>query len=131
MRHPYREVTKGFFAPIVDIDLWTEGRWVKFDAYVDSGATYSILHTDKAEILGLNFRSGRKILIRVGDGKLIPVYTHKLPVQFAGQKFTAIIGFSENLGVGFNLLGRISFFDRFRICFNDKEKTLDTTHLLE
>lgn len=129
MRYPYQEISKGFFAPIVDIQIWTGGRWVKFDAYVDSGATYTIFHSNKAEILGLNFRNGRRITIRVGDGKLIPVYIHKLPVEFSGQKFTAIIGFSESLGVGFNLLGRISFFDRFRICFNDKEKVVDTTLL--
>jgi len=129
MRYPYREITKGFLAPIVDIQIWAYGRWIAFDAYVDSGATYTIFRPDKAEILGLNFRSGRKIMIRVGDGKLIPVYLHKLPVQFSGQKFTATIGFSESLGVGFNILGRISFFDRFRICFNDKERIVDAAYL--
>ena len=129
MRYPYREIAKGLVGPIVDIEIWTGGRWVKFDAYIDSGAAYTIFHTDNAEILGLNYRHGRRIMIRVGDGKLIPVYMHKLPVQFSGQKFTATIGFSESLGVGFNLLGRISFFDRFRICFNDREKIIDTTYL--
>ena len=68
-------------------------------------------------------------MIRVGDGKQIPVYLHKLPVRFAGHKFTAVIGFSQNLGVGFSLLGRADFFDRFRICFNDKERSLETTCL--
>jgi hypothetical protein len=36
------------------------------------------------------------------DGGLIPVYLHKLPVKFANVKFNAPLGFSENLGVGFN-----------------------------
>lgn len=129
MRYSYREVSRGLFAPIINLQIWTGGRWVECDAYIDSGATYSIFHTDMAAILGLTYHQGRKVMIRVGDGKLIPVYLHKLPVQFAGQKFRAMIGFSESLGVGFNLLGRIDFFDRFRICFNDKEKVLDTTYL--
>lgn len=129
MRFPYREFSRGQFAPIVNVEVWTGGRWIGIDAYVDSGATYSIFHTDVAEILGLDYHRGRKIMIRVGDGNQIPVYAHKLPVQFAGHKFTAVIGFSQSLGVGFNLLGRVDFFDRFRVCFNDKEKVLDTTLL--
>ncbi len=112
MRFSYREVSKGLFAPIVSLQIWTGGRWIECDAYIDSGATYSIFHTDMAAILGITYRTGRKIMIRVGDGKLILVYLHKLPVQFAGHKFNAVIGFSENLGVGFNLLGRVDFFDR-------------------
>ena len=131
MRYSYREISEGLFAPIINLEIWTSGRWVEFDAYIDSGATYSIFHTDMSAILGLVYHKGRKVMIRVGDGKLIPVYLHKLPVQFAGHKFNATIGFSESLGVGFNLLGRIDFFDRFRICFNDKERIVDTTYLLE
>ena len=129
MRYSYRAVSKGIFAPIINLEIWTDGRWLEVDAYVDSGATYSIFHTDVAAILGINYSNGRKLMIRVGDGKLIPVYLHKLPVKFAGYKFAAVIGFSANLGVGFNLLGRVDFFDRFRICFNDKEKIIDATYL--
>lgn len=129
MRFSYREFSRGQFVPIVNLEVWSDGRWIGLEAYVDSGATYSIFHTDVAEILSLDYRQGRKIMVRVGDGKQIPVYLHKLPVQFAGHKFTAVIGFSQSLGVGFNLLGRIDFFDRFRICFNDKERFLDATPL--
>ena len=129
MRYPYREIAKGFFAPIITLEIWTKERWVECDAYVDSGATYSIFHTDLAAVLGLTYHHGRKTMIRVGDGKLIPVYLHKLPIQFAGHKFQATIGFSESLGIGFNLLGRVDFFNRFRICFNDKERVVNATFL--
>ena len=129
MRFPYREISRGFFAPMVDLQIWADGTWIECDAYVDSGATYSIFHTEMASILGLNYKNGRRFMIRVGDGKLIPVYLHKLPIRFAGYKFNARLGFSESLGVGFNLLGRVDFFDQFRICFNDKEKIVDATYL--
>jgi len=35
---------------------------------------------------------------------------------------TAEIGFSERLGVGFNLLGRKNIFDLFKVCFSDREE---------
>ncbi len=129
MRFPYIEVSRGIFAPIISLGIWTGERWVICEAYVDSGATYSIFHTDVAALLGLTYRKGRKIFVKVGDGGLIPVYLHQLPVRFANVKFNALLGFSESLGVGFNLLGRVSFFEKFKICFNDKEKVIEATPL--
>ncbi|OGX38946.1 MAG: hypothetical protein A3D87_03635 [Omnitrophica WOR_2 bacterium RIFCSPHIGHO2_02_FULL_50_17] len=129
MRFPYREFSRGQFAPIVNLEVWGGGRWIEVEAYIDSGATYSIFHADTAGILGIAYANGKKIMIRVGDGNLISVYLNKLPVKFAEHRFNAAVGFSKDLGVGFNLLGRVDFFDRFRICFNDKEKFLETTYL--
>ena len=68
-------------------------------------------------------------MLTVGDGGLIPVYLHNLLVRFAGREFNASIGFSDKLGVEFNLLGRASFFKKFMICFNDKENFLSATWL--
>ena len=38
--------------------------------------------------------------------------------------FNAVIGFSQKLGVGFNLLGRRSIFERFVIVFDDNKKQI-------
>jgi hypothetical protein len=34
------------------------------------------------------------------------------------------VGFSEKLGIGFNLLGRKDVFEKFRVCFSDSKKIL-------
>ncbi len=129
MKIPYLEVSRGIFAPIITLEFWIGERWMACEAYVDSGATYSIFHADVAALLGIIYQKGRKIFVKVGDGGLIPVYLHRLLVRFANVEFNAVIGFSESLGVGFNLLGRVDFFERFRVCFNDKEKVIETTLL--
>lgn len=54
-----------------------------------------------------------------------PVYLHDLEVQLGEERFTGTIGFSEKLGIGFNLIGRVSFFNRFKVCF-DEHKFLVT-----
>jgi len=41
------------------------------------------------------------------------------------KEFEAVIGFSHRLGIGFNILGQESVFDRFRICFDRKEKVVE------
>ncbi|MCL0070682.1 hypothetical protein M1N44_02795 [Dehalococcoidia bacterium] len=54
---------------------------------------------------------------------IVPVRLIK--VQLAGKEFDARIGFSRRLGIGFNILGRADIFDRFRICFSDKEGVVE------
>ena len=97
------------------------GGWHKFWGYLDSGAGYSVFHSDVAKILGIDIYKGREIHLTVGDGSKIDTFVHKLPVRFAGKEFTAEISFSPSLGIGTNILGMKSFFDKFRICFSKTE----------
>ncbi len=68
---------------------------------------------------------GRKEFITVGDGSLITVYFHKILVKFLETKFEAEIGFSRQLGIGFNIIGRKDIFERFVICFDEKNKIVE------
>jgi hypothetical protein len=44
---------------------------------------------------------------------------HDLTLRLGEFEVIAPIGFSERLGVGFNILGRKGIFDQFQVCFND------------
>lgn len=112
--------------PIVPLDIQSEkGIWIEFHAYIDSGAGYSVFHSDHAEVLGLKLEAGRKIFFTVGDGGQISAYVHKVNVKFAGKKLQAQIAFSSSLGVGTNLLGLSSFFDQFSFCFHHFKKFVE------
>jgi len=108
----------GYLLPIIPISINSHKVWV----FVDSGATFSILSVDDAERIGVNWRSGRPQMIVVGDGSFIPTFIHNLPIQIGTSQITAPIGFSERLGVGFNLLGRTGVFNQFEVCFNDRTR---------
>lgn len=126
MRLPYQEdeprIIVRIFSPL-------KKESIPFVAYVDSGASYSIFHEDVAELLGIQIKNGRKTQVTVGNGARIPVYLHRLNVQFATEEFLAVIGFSPKLGVEINLLGQIDFFDRFKICFDSKNKYLEVNKI--
>jgi len=109
---------KGYLLPIIPISIHSHKAWV----FVDSGATFSILTAGEAERIGINWQSGRRQMIVVGDGSYIPTFIHNLPIQIGTSQITAPIGFSERLGVGFNLLGRTGVFNQFQICFNDRAR---------
>ena len=106
---------KGYFVPIIPITVLNEKVWV----YVDSGAIFSNFHIRTAARMGINIREGRLQMIVVGDGSYIPTYLQDLTLRIGEFVIIAPIGFSERLGVGFNILGRKGIFDQFQICFND------------
>ncbi|MBU7011157.1 MAG: hypothetical protein HXS46_10735 [Theionarchaea archaeon] len=56
---------------------------------------------------------------------MIAVYFHKISVKFSEIEFKAEIGFSKHLGIGFNIIGRKDIFERFIICFDEKNKVVE------
>ena len=124
---PYLKDAGGRHAPIVYLQVWTGNRWLYLQAYVDSGASWSVFHADVAEMIGLKLSRATRRYMSLGNGSTIPIYFQHVRVRFAGQEFSAPVGFSEILHVGFNLLGRAGFFDRFVMCFDDRAKRLTAT----
>ncbi len=120
---PYIEF-RGRRAPIVPIEFYNK-EWIKFNAYVDSGAGYCVFHARIAEMLGLRLEDGEKIYVTVGDGSQIVVYIHKIKIRLAGKEIDANVGFSKHLGIGFNIIGRLDVFDRFVVCFDEGERFVE------
>ena len=107
---------RGYLMPIVPLAIHGHKLW----AFVDSGATFSLLKVDEAVRIGIDWQSGRRQMIVVGDGSSIPTFMHDLPIQIGPTQITVPVGFSERLGIGFNLLGRTGVFNQFEVCFNDQ-----------
>lgn len=115
---------RGHLAPIITIGVRIEATWYPIEVYVDSGSVYTVLHAQFADGVGFDYLTGDRIFVQVGDGSFIPVYLHDLDIQVGTERFTGKVGFSDKLGVGFNLLGRRNFFDRFKICFHESKGVL-------
>jgi len=113
---------KGIYIPVIPVQLLHLGRWHKKWAFVDSGATYSIFSAKEALSMDIDFSASTQRYVIVGDGGFIPASFVKLPVRIGDVELIAEVGFSEKLGIGFNLLGRKDVFDRFRVCFSDATK---------
>ena len=91
---------------------------------MDSGASFSIVHGDFARDVGFDFNAGEKTLVKVGDGSLIPVFLCRVPLQIGPHRIDARMAFSNQLGIGFHLLGRLDMFDQFRVCFHERERSV-------
>lgn len=111
------------FAPIIPVTIFSRNLAFKTEAYVDSGAFYSIFRSEILETLQLTTKQGRLKMLKAADGNFIPGYLFRLPIQIADVKIRALVAFSDKLNVGFSLLGRqtiFSFFDE--VAFNDKKR---------
>jgi hypothetical protein len=112
---------RGRSAPIITVGVRIGSAWYPVEVYVDSGSLYTVLHARIAEGIGFDYRTGQEIYLQVGDGSFIPVYLHDLELQLGVERCVAKVGFSEKLGVGFNLLGRMGVFEHFKICFDETQ----------
>ena len=84
-------------------------------------AAFKVPYKDEvADELGIKIEKGEGIYLG-GVGGRIKGYIHKLNVEIAGKKFNCPIVFSREYLVSFNLLGRDSFFPKFRIIFEEKK----------
>ena len=115
---------RGRYLPIIPLKIKGENGWTVYNAFVDSGAGYSLFQSDIAEDHNLKLEEGRREYVTVGDGSLIIVYVHRLEIQIGDEEFEAGIGFSRQLGIGFNIIGRKDIFERFKICFDEHEKVV-------
>ncbi|MDP3723426.1 MAG: hypothetical protein Q8R91_08025 [Candidatus Omnitrophota bacterium] len=120
---PY-SLYRGIPSPIIPLQVEGPQGWKEIWVYVDSGAFVSILAEGEARLLGLKLEDGHLTYSMVGDGSLIPVYVHRLPVRIGPVELMVQVGFSPRLGVGFNLLGRQDFFSHFDVTFSDSRQLL-------
>lgn len=118
---PY-SIFKEIKIPIIPVKIYLPNEELEIAVFVDSGATYTIIRADEVKDLDFNFKTGMQKMIQVGDGSFIPVYLHNLKIEIGEKKIPATIGFSERLGIEFNILGRKDIFEVFRVCFSDKNK---------
>ena len=119
----YKSV-QGRLAPIITVGFKLHETWYPIATSVDSGAAYTLLHAGIAQGAGFNYRVGHHTSVQVGDGSFIPVYLHDLELQIDPERFLARVGFSERLGVAFDLLGRDSVCMHFKICFQEHQRML-------
>jgi len=89
------KVYKEQLVPIITIGIQYKANWYPVEAYVDSGATFSIFSYKFADRIGLDFKSGKLICAQVGDGGFIPTYLHELEMQLGDERLTGTIGFSD------------------------------------
>ena len=121
----YQLLYRGWL-PIIPVILTWRGRSLQSEAYLDSGAFYSIFKINVAAELGLDLSRARERMFTVADGSFIPAKLVKLPIEIAGRRRIAEVAFSDQLNIGFNLLGRKDVFEGFdEVIFRESRREVE------
>lgn len=120
---------RGLAVPILPLELLGQSGWYQVWAFVDSGATYSLFGVDVAQRLGIPVKSGQRVAVIFGDGKQAVAYVQDLEMRLGSVAMRLPIGFTNELRVGFNILGRKGLFDVFTVCFNDRYQQISFTRI--
>src|SRR5260370_8536589 len=90
----------------------------RFFAVVDSGSAVCLFRAEFLAGLGLRLEDGEEDTIQgVGNAVSIPVFFHRIHILVViDSKIEVAAGFTRELSVT-GILGRIGFFDSFRILF--------------
>ncbi len=112
--------------PIIPVLLKWRVVSVQSEAYLDSGAFYSIFKISVAAELGVDLSRAKERMFVVADGSFIPAKLVKLPVEIGGRRKIAEVAFSDRLNIGFNLLGRKDIFESFdEVIFRESRREIE------
>jgi len=122
MQFPYKKFKLAdgteLLKPIIPIGLLFNGKQIRYEALIDSGADFNIFNAEIGEILGINIRDGKKVQFSGIAGEPFEVYLHNLTLEVGGWQYKIISGFSYKISpYGFGILGQKGFFDLFKIKF--------------
>lgn len=89
----------------------------KFEAVIDSGATLCLFHSSIGTAIGLNIEKGESDETMGVNGVATKLFKHKVNLHVLGSMFRIEAGFTDQLPLA-GLLGRIGFFEHFKITFD-------------
>ena len=122
LEFPYVRL-RGQSYPILPVTLSHQGREIRTEALVDSGASISTFHGDLASALGLTLEAGERIYLQGIGGRALG-YIHRVQLRIGPISFPCRIVFSDELISSVNLLGRVDFFERFLVSFDERHQKL-------
>ena len=89
----------------------------KFEAVIDSGASICLFHSSIGEGIGLNIEKGEPDDTMGISGVPTKIFKHTIHLHVLGHMFKIRAGFAAELPLA-GLLGRIGFFEHFKITFD-------------
>jgi len=115
--------------PVVNIKLETESNSIQVSFFIDSGADMTIIPLNFARELGFDVWNDDEVVDALGvGGSSVPYFVRHVNITIGDNKWEIRVACSLRDDVPF-LLGRKDIFDKFQVCFNDKEKKVRFTEL--
>ncbi len=121
MKFRYKKIAPGILRPVIPIELFYEGKHVRYEALIDSGADIALMPAELGDILGLHVRSGTKGVVGGITGGGLPYYRHPVAIRIGGWAHNVEVGFMPDMPpFGYGVLGQRGFFDLWKVLFDGR-----------
>lgn len=113
--------------PIIPVTITYNEKSIGYEALLDSGADFCILHAEIGEYLGIPILKGEKESFGGVVGKQAIAYIHKVDLTIGGNQYSSVpVGFSYNISPhGYGILGHWGFFNIFKVIFDLKKEQIE------
>ena len=127
IEQPYIRI-RGSSLPLIPVTLSTSDGITlpPLLALVDSGASISLFHAEIADLLGLDLTAGDKHTLS-GIGGSMDAYVHWVQCTISLYSCRCRIAFSAELKTEFQILGRLDFFEKCTVLFDEIDQKLYLT----
>jgi hypothetical protein len=107
------------YRPIIPIELEYDGRAIRYEVLVDSGADRCIVPGDIGRAIGIDIESGESFQLGGVTGKPETGYFHTVTLTIGRHSYVTKVGFMDTMrDDAFGMVGQKGFFDHFAIKFD-------------
>lgn len=121
------KIVNGALRPLIPIEIQKQslGNSIKVIVLVDSGADICIFWGEIGEALCIDVQAGKKHEFGgIGSTRPQVGYWHKVGIVVGGETVNADVLFSYDISENLAIVGQKSFFDRFVIKFDYKNRSV-------
>ncbi len=109
------------YRPIADIEIQkSDGRWIEFHPYIDSGADITLVPYTMGLYLGFTAPTGKIEELKGVRGVALPVEIRRVKMRIGNVELEPRVAWAL-IEEAPPLLGRLDIFDKFNITFKEKE----------
>lgn len=127
MKFKYKKYSPTVLRPVIPIELAFNGKSIKYEVLVDSGADINIFDAEIADILGIDMKFGATDTVTGITGVAKTFFICSLDLIVGGHEFKNVeAGFLPEFGAyGYGVVGQKGFFDKFAIKFELSKKEIE------
>lgn len=104
--------------PIIPFYLFHGESFVRLEALIDSGADFTLFHSEIADVLGIRWKTGVPQTFEGITGARGTMYFHQVKIKIGQWNETITCGFSNDLSENnYGILGQEGFFEHFKVSF--------------
>ncbi len=107
--------------PVIQIQVKNKNEFLGYEVLVDSGADFSLFHTELAVALGIDVEKGKRGIITGVGGKSSEYFLHTVDIEVGGWPISMEVGFLPNIGgrlIPYGIVGQKGFFENFVVKFD-------------